>query len=94
MNEKVIRKCKQISDDIKEINKILDNFDRDKAEQIIKKHTLTDETVAVINSPLSPNFIPFNQAPDYMVKDNLIIIRQVLLDNLAKEQNAKEQNNG
>lgn len=79
-------KCAKIVSDIKEIDDTLNSvyFDRQKAEDIIMKHTVTDITVAVINSPLSPGYTTFELATDDMVKNNLLIIRQVLFDNLAK----------
>lgn len=81
-------KCVKIVSDIKEIDDALTSayFDRQKAEEIIRKHTVTDVTVAVINSPLIPGYTTFEQATDDMVKNNLLIIRQVLLGNLAKAQ--------
>lgn len=87
MNEKEL-KCAKIVSDINEIDEVLNAvyFDRKKAEDIIRKHTATNETVAVINSPLSLGYTTFDRATDEMVKNNLLIIRQVLLDNLAKEQ--------
>lgn len=79
-------KCAKIVSDIKEIDDALTSacFDRQKVEEIIRKHTVTDVTVAVINSPFTPGFTTFEQATDDMVKNNLLIIRQVLLGNLAK----------
>ncbi|MDE6614303.1 MAG: hypothetical protein K2K24_02220 [Clostridia bacterium] len=81
-------KCAKIVADIKEIDDTLNAiyFDRQKAENMIRKHSTTDETVAAINSPLSPSYTTFERATDDMVKNNLLIIREVLLGNLAKEQ--------
>ncbi len=87
MNDKEL-KCANIKSDIDEIDEVLNAqaFDRKKGEDVIRKHNVTDETVAQINSPLVPGFMPFNQASDDMVRNNLVVIRQVLLAKLAKEQ--------
>lgn len=87
MNEKEL-KCANIISDINEIDGVLSAiyFDRQKAEDIIRKHSTSDKTVAAINSPLSPGYITFDRATDDMVKNNLLIIRQVLMGNLTNEQ--------
>ena len=86
MSDKEIKIAK-ILDDIQEIDSTLSAqiFDREKAEDIIRKHNQKDAMVAMINSPLSSHYVTFEIATDDMVKNNLLIIRQVLLNNLAKE---------
>lgn len=56
MYDKELRKA-NLEKDINEIDELLNAtfFDRLKAENIIVKHNTTDETVAAINSPLSPH---------------------------------------
>lgn len=87
MYDKELRKA-NLEKDINEIDELLNAtfFDRLKAENIIVKHNTTDETVAAINSPLSPHCTTFDCATDDMVRNNLVVIRQVLLAKLAKKQ--------
>lgn len=87
MYDKELRKA-NLEKDITEIDELLNAtfFDRLKAENIIVKHNTTDEIIGAYNSPLLPGFTPFNQASDDMVRNNLVVIRQILSAKLAKEQ--------
>ena len=87
MNDKDVRKAK-IEKDICEIDEILNAqiFDRKRAEDVIRKHNQTDEIVAAINSPLRAGYVPFEQAFDDMIINNLYLIKQVLQTKLVKEQ--------
>lgn len=79
MSDKQAR-IKKREADIDEINDVLfsPNFDRKKAEEIIRKHNITNQKVGIMNSPCNPGFITFNQAPDEMVKRNLSNIKTIL----------------
>ena len=46
---------------------------------IIDKHKIKDENVALANSPLNPNFVPYQYATEDMLKNNL----QGLMDYLS-----------
>lgn len=50
-------------------------LDRKKAEDIIRKHNLTDPLVAAYNSPIIPGYVTFEQATDQMVLGNLNTIQ-------------------
>ncbi|MCM1368107.1 MAG: hypothetical protein NC184_04780 [Roseburia sp.] len=88
MLDKAVKTAK-FEQDICEIDNVLNAqiFDRAIAENIIRNHNKTDEIVAIINSPLRQGFVTFEQASDDMVKNNLIMIRQVLQAKLVTEQN-------
>lgn len=53
-------------------------LNREKAEQIIRKHNSSDVLVAVMNSPLSSGFVTFEQATDQMLAQNLSNIQTIL----------------
>lgn len=85
-------KVLDIAKDIKEINDVLNPnviFDRKKAEDIIRKHNVTDELVATFNSPLNPGYTTFEKATNEMVMNNLISIRNILVVKLQKESSKK-----
>lgn len=76
----------KIEMDIKEIEEVLNPcvpFDRAKAENIIRKHNLTDKQIGVLNSPLNPGYIPFSQATDAQIRDNLKLILIHLIEKLG-----------
>ena len=56
MNVRLVKKT-ELTNDINEIIELLNKpqFDRNKANEIIIKHTLKNEKIAVLNSPLNPN---------------------------------------
>ena len=86
-NKKAADKIK-ISKDIQEITDVLNNpcgFDREKAEEIIKKHNTSNAKVAVMNSPLSPNYVRFEHATNDMVANNLVGILNILKLELVQE---------
>lgn len=58
-------------------------LDRKKAEQIIRKHNSSDVHVGMMNSPLSPGFVTFEQATDQMLAQNLSNIQTILGAKLA-----------
>lgn len=74
----------QLATDINEIQETLNRvkkgypLDRKKAEDTIRKHNLTDPIVAVFNSPMRPDFVPFQQATDQMLINNLNTILRYL----------------
>ena len=83
-NQKIVK----IESDIAEIDSVLYNplgFDTEKAKQIISKHNSTNAEVATLNSPMRADWIPFEQATPEAVKNNLIVIRNILVTDLAKE---------
>jgi len=68
-------------------------FDRQKAEEIIRKHNASDPAVAIMNSPLLRGWLPFQQANDDQVASNLTKIQAILEAELARklaEQASKE----
>lgn len=76
-------KVLEVEKDIKEIDEVLNPntvFNRTKAENIIRKHNIKDEVVALYNSPINPDYITFENATNEMVKNNLISIRSILLE--------------
>ena len=86
-NKETINKIK-ISHDIQEITDVLNNpcgFDRKKAEEIIKKHNISNAKIAAMNSPLSPNYIRFEYATNDMVANNLVGILSILKLELVQE---------
>lgn len=84
-----LEKIAKIKKDIREIDDVLNAqiFDRNKAEDIIHKHNITDEIVGTFNSPLNPNVKPFYMLDDNAIKANLSAIRDYLAVKLVKEQN-------
>ena len=74
----------QTTADVLEIQSVLIPYqkgmplDREKAEQIIRKHNSSDVIVAVMNSPLSPGLVTFEQATDQMLAQNLLNIQTLL----------------
>ena len=74
----------QTTADVLEIQSVLIPYqkgmplNREKAEQIIRKHNSSDVLVAVMNSPLSPGFVTFEQATDQMLAQNLSNIQKIL----------------
>ena len=58
--------------DIEEIDNVINNniFDRTEAEDIIRKHNLSDLEVAFLNSPLNPGYTKFENATDNMIFNN------------------------
>ena len=66
----------KILQDIKEIDEVLNPyvpFDRRKAEEIIRKHNLTDKYIALYNSQLNPGYVKFENATDLQVIDNCYV---------------------
>lgn len=74
----------QTTADVLEIQSVLIPYqkgmplNREKAEQIIRKHNSSDVLVAVMNSPLGPGFVTFEQATDQMLAQNLLNIQTIL----------------
>lgn len=74
----------QTTADVLEIQSVLIPYqkgmplNREKAEQIIRKHNSSDVLVAVMNSPLSPGVVTFEQATDQMLAQNLLNIQTIL----------------
>ena len=68
----------KINNDIEEIKNLLNNFDRSKSIETIKKHNATNLNISVINSPFNPGFVTFENATDDMIKNNLLIILNIL----------------
>ena len=60
-------------------------FDRQKAEEIIRKHDVSEPAVAIMKSPLLRGWIPFRQANDDQVASNLIEIKTILEAELARK---------
>lgn len=89
-NEKNI-KILNLSKDINEIVELLKNpyFDRNKAQEIIKKHNLSNEKVAAFNSPLNPTYVRFEHSTDDMMKNNIVFILEILKAELAEELSKK-----
>lgn len=77
--------------DISEIVEVLTNkiFDRNKAENIINKHNLTNLKIAAINSPLNPGFVRFEYSTDEMIRNNLSLILEILEVEFAENQRRK-----
>ena len=73
--------------DIEEIDNVINNniFDRTEAEDIIRKHNLSDLEVAFLNSPLNPDYTKFENATDNMIFNNLLQIKSILFTKLQKE---------
>lgn len=85
-NEKNI-KILNLSKDINEILELLNNpyFDRNKAQDIIIKHNLNNEKVALVNSPLNPTYVRFEHSTDDMMKNNIVLILEILKADLSEE---------
>lgn len=68
-----VKEIAELEKDIQDIKDVLNEkpFNQYKAMQIIEKHKSKDEKVAVVNSPLNPNFVPYQYATDEMLKNNL-----------------------
>lgn len=83
MNEKLIKLAK----DIDEILEVLNNpiFDISKAQDIIKKHNLSNEKVAAYNSPLKPGYVLFENSTEEMLKNNLTVIHEILYIEYVEE---------
>ena len=79
MNVRLVKKT-ELTNDINEIIELLNKpqFDRNKANEIIIKHTLKNEKIAVLNSPLNPNTEKLENLTDDMIIENLKIILSVL----------------
>ena len=81
----------KLRSDIQEIDEVLIKkqrgygFDRYKAEELISKHNRSDIVVAAFNSPLKPEWIPFEQATDEAVYRNLVAIRDLLFIELTEQ---------
>lgn len=60
-------------------------FDRQRAIELIHKQNLSDEAVAIVNSPLNSNFITFDVATNESLYSNLKIIRTILNAKLLEE---------
>lgn len=91
MSNGYIDKIKIIKD-IKEIEEVLSPyvpFDRRKAEEIIRKHNLTDKYIGFFNSPLLPGYIRFEDAADSQIIKNLTVIRQYLITKLGENENGQ-----
>ncbi len=79
--------------DINEIMKVLNNqiFDREKAQDIIRKHNVSNRKILIVNSPLNPGFVRFEYSTDEMIKNNLNIILKILkaeyVEELSKQDN-------
>ena len=79
----------QTTADVLEIQSVLIPYqkgmplNREKAEQIIRKHNSSDVHVAIMNSPLNPGFVTFEQATDQMLAQNLSNIQTILGAKLA-----------
>lgn len=86
MNQKELRLIK-LDDDIKEIFVLLNSaiFDKDKAKNIIKKHNLSNAKVALFNSLPNVGFVPFENATDAMMKENLKRILAILMAEYEEE---------
>lgn len=89
-NEKNI-KILNLSKDINEIVELLNNpyFDRNKAQEIIKKHNLSNEKIAAVNSPLNPEYVRFEYSTDDMLKNNIAFILEILKAELVEELSKK-----
>lgn len=77
----------ELKNDIKEIENLLNTepFDMDKGISILEKHKKKDVNVAAVNSPLTPNFVPYRYATDEMLKNNLFHLMEYLSSQLAIE---------
>jgi len=93
MDKSDVKKLKLLMD-IDEIKSVLYNsfpFDRQKAEDIIKKHNASNLKVAVMNSPFNSDYVRFEQATDEMLKNNLITIIKILESEYYDEMSKKEK---
>ena len=81
------KKIISLVNDIEEIDNVINNniFDRTEAEDIIRKHNLSDLEVAFLNSPLNPGYTKFENATDNMIFNNLLQIKSILFTKLQKE---------
>lgn len=80
MDKSDVKKLKLLID-INEIKSLLYNsfpFDRQKAEDVIRKHNVSNLKVSAMNSPYNYDYIRFEQATDEMIKYNLINIIEIL----------------
>ncbi len=94
MDKSDIKKI-NLSKDIDEIKEVLYNwfsFDRQKAEEIIRKHNLSNSKVAAMNSPTNPGYVKFENSTDEMIKNNLSQILKIL-EAEYYEEIIKEKNN-
>ncbi len=87
-------KARRIADnarDIAEIQKILNDYrrdrriDRQKAAEIIERLNQKDIVVASFNSPLKPGWVSFQNATDKQFVDNLNATLQYLSKKMAVE---------
>lgn len=86
----------KLLNDIDEIQDVLNRvnagclLDRKKAEDIIRKHNLTDPVVAASNFAPNSVYVTFDQASDSMYLDKLEFIRSYLSSKLInKAKNSK-----
>lgn len=86
-----INEIVELKRDIEEINDVLNEkpFNQYTAMGIIEKHKSKDEKVAVVNSPLCPNFVPYKYATDDMLKNNLNSLMKYLSLKLLNETGKK-----
>ncbi len=82
-----INEIAELKKDIEEIKDVLNEkpFNQNKAMDIIDKHKIKDENVALVNSPLNPNFVPYQYATEDMLKNNLQCLMNYLSCKLLAE---------
>lgn len=82
-----INEIAELKKDIEEIKEVLNEkpFNQNKAIDIIDKHKIKDEKVAIVNSPLNPNFVPYQYATEDMLKNNLQCLIEYLSCKLLSE---------
>lgn len=80
-------KIVELENDIEEIKALLNEepFNQNKAISIIEKHKSKDGNVALVNSPLTPNFVPYRYATDDMLRNNVIKLLEYLSWKLLNE---------
>lgn len=65
-------------------------IDRQNEKAIIRKNNMTEPKVAIMNSPVMPNYVTFDQASDVALYNNLLAIKVILTEKL-KEKEGEER---
>lgn len=81
-----ITEIAELEKDIIEIKNLLnkETFNRSEAISLIEKHKIKDLNIALVNSPLMPNFVPYQCATEDMLKRNLYSLMEYLSIKLLK----------
>lgn len=80
-------KITEMEKDIEEMRELVNTepFNQNKAKNFIEKYKGKDANVALVNSPINPNFVLYQNATDTMLKNAIIWLMNYLTLKLLKE---------